>query len=194
MGTSKKWLLVASEWRELEQIRNRDRWIMIVTGAGADRVMRTLDKKMDVEGIVNTGFCGALDPALAIGDIVTWDPAAESRILCTDRVVHTREEKRKLWQESGAAAVDMESTAVAKIAAEWGVPFRYVRAVSDTADQDMPLDFNRYRARDGNFSRLRIALAAMRRPFSVAPGLLRLDRNCRLAAQRLGDYFADCRF
>ena len=88
----------------------------------------------------------------------------------------------------------MESAAVARKAAEWGVPFRCVRAVSDTAAEDMPLDFNLYRDADGRFSRTRIALAALARPFTAIPALLRLDRNCRIAAESLGDFFADCRF
>ena len=36
-----------------------------------------------------------------------------------------------------------------QIAAEWGVPFYCVRAVSDTASEDMPLDFNLYRDSEG---------------------------------------------
>jgi hypothetical protein len=64
--------------------------------------------------------------------------------------------------------------------------------VSDVAGEDLPLDFNRYRDADGRFNRARIALAAMGRPFSVLPGLLRLDRNCRRAAERLGEFLANC--
>ncbi len=193
MGTSKKWLLVASESRELAAIRGD--WMKIVTGPGTAAVERALSKKIDVEGIINTGFCGALDPSLTVGDIVDWtqSPGDKPRFVCTPHVVITAQEKRELRRSTGASVVDMESFAVAKIAADWGVAFRYIRAVSDTADQDMPLDFNLYRDRDGNFSRARIALAAIRHPLTVLPGLLRLDRNCKLAAQRLGDYFADCR-
>ncbi len=55
----------------------------------------------------------------------------------------------------------------------------------------MPLDFNRYRDADGRFSRTRIALAAMLHPFSVMPRLTRLDRNCRVAAEALGEFFAN---
>ncbi len=87
----------------------------------------------------------------------------------------------------------MESAAIARKAAEWGVPFYAIRAVSDTALEDMPLDFNLYRDAAGRFSRTRIALAALARPFTRVPALLRLDRNCRIAAESLGDFFADCR-
>jgi hypothetical protein len=34
----------------------------------------------------------------------------------------------------------------------------------------------------------------MARPFSVMPGLIEFDRNCRRAALALGDFLADCLF
>jgi adenosylhomocysteine nucleosidase len=188
-------MLVASESRELAGIKDRDRWVMVVTGSGRESVMRVLREKPEVEGVISTGFCGALDPALEIGEILSWTESSGSRPLfvTTDQVIVTAKNKQALREKTGARVVDMESEAVAQKAAEWGLPFRYIRAVSDTADEDMPLDFNLYRTRDGNFSRFRIALAAARHPFTVAPGLLRLDRNCKLAAQKLGEFFVDCR-
>jgi len=195
MATSKKWLLVASEWRGLSAV-DLGRLDVVVPGPGTVGALRALEKTLDVAGVISTGFCGALNPALRVGDIVSWaqDSGSRAQFVCIDRVVVTAEEKQALREKSGASVVDMESSAVAKKAAEWGVPFRYVRAVSDTAEEDMPLDFNLYRDANGNFSRTRIALAALRRPFTVAPGLLRLDRNCKLAAKRLGEFLADCRF
>jgi nucleoside phosphorylase len=113
-------------------------------------------------------------------------------ILSLDRVAVTAAEKRGLRERTGAAVIEMESAAVAAKAREWGLPFRCIKVVSDTAAEDMPLDFNLYRDSAGRFSRSRIALAALRRPFSAIPGLLRLDRNCRHAADKLGEFFADC--
>jgi hypothetical protein len=88
----------------------------------------------------------------------------------------------------------MESAAVAEKAAEWGVPFRCIRVVSDVAGEDLPLDFNRLRDREGRFALGGIALHAAVRPFTVLPALLRLNVNCRKAGKRLGVFFADCRF
>jgi adenosylhomocysteine nucleosidase len=165
---------------------NGDRWLLIANGPGKERVDEGLRKKIQVDGIVSTGFCGALDPALRVGDIVR-------ELHSIDRVAVTAGEKRVLRESTGAAAVDMESAALARKAGEWGVPFYAIRAVSDTALEDMPLDFNIYRDAEGRFSRTRIAMAALARPFSRVPALLRLDRNCRIAAESLGDYFAHCR-
>ena len=215
MPIARTWLVVAAEKRELDFVfagrdrspnveplplvaarlaaefaceveANGDRWILMANGPGAKLAVEPLGKRMDVEGIISTGFCGGLDPALQVGDIVR-------EIHTIDRVAVTAAEKRELRERTGAAAVDMESSALAEKAREWGVPFHVIRAVSDRADEDMPLDFNMYRGSDGRFSISRIALAALARPFSRVPALLRLDRNCRIAARSLGDYFAHCR-
>jgi len=185
----------ATEWKG-------DRWWMVACGPGPRLVERALGEKKDVNGIISTGFCGALDPTLQVGNIVVWGDApvasdasfVRGEMLSADRVAVTAAEKRALRNRTGAIAVDMEAAAVQSKAAEWGVRFMCIRVVSDTATDDMPLDFNRFRNADGNFSRTRIALAAMARPFSAMPGLMELDRNCRRASRSLGDFLADCRF
>lgn len=198
------WLIVASEDREFAGIIKRQgasktRWVMLTSGPGSRLVSKALRERQDVDGIVSIGFCGALDPSLEIGDIVVAGDEVQSlrafvpgKILCADRVAVTAAEKRALREQTGAIAVDMESAAVAAKAREWGVPFRCIKVVSDTANEDMPLDFNECRTDAGHFSRTRIALAATRRPFTAIPALLRLDRNSRKAAEKLGEFLADC--
>jgi adenosylhomocysteine nucleosidase len=219
------WLIVAAEDRELSGIRKRcggnvkdgrsrneiewrgERWLLVANGPGPELVSEVLQERKNVDGIVSTGFCGALDPALRVGDIVVADasgladasvtsPLAFVRgpVLTLDRVAVTAGEKRALRTRTGALAVEMEACTVEAKAREWGVPFRCVKVVSDTAHQDLPLDFNLYRDAAGRFSRGRIARAAVARPFSRVPALLRLDRDCRAAAEKLGEFFANCTF
>ena len=109
-------------------------------------------------------------------------------------VIVTADEKRRLRERTGATVVEMEFAAVQKIAREWGVPCRAVRVVSDTAGEDLPLDFNRYRDGEGRFQIGRIALAGLLRPFTALPGLMRLDRQSQVAAESLGAFLADCKF
>ena len=108
------------------------------------------------------------------------------------RVAVTPEEKNHL-RAAGGSVVEMEAAAVAAVAQRAGVPFYCIRAVSDGAGEALGLDFNEFRDARGRFSRFRIAMAAVRRP-SVIPALIRLDRNCRRAAENSGAFLADCRF
>jgi adenosylhomocysteine nucleosidase len=200
------WLLVAAERREFDGIRKRlgsskldwphvefaceaqvkgDRWLMIANGAGRAAVERALAKSMEVTGIVSTGFCGALDPSLKIGDIV------EDGLVCADRVAVTAAEKAALRAKTGASAVDMESAAVAEHARDAGLPFRSIRAVSDTANENLPLDFNVYIDERGHIAQGRIALAALKKPFTAIPALLRLNRNCKIASDALGEFIVN---
>jgi adenosylhomocysteine nucleosidase len=215
------WLVVAAEEREFrgilkrfgpaarlevdarfarEVVKDGDRWWLVANGPGPRCVEEVLRQKMDVNGIINTGFCGALDPSLRVGDIVVWGDApskasyVSGEISSSDRVVVTAEEKLRLREKTGAVAAEMEAGAVKKIAEAWGVPFYCIRAVSDTANEDMPLDFNLYRDKEGRFSLPKIALAAVRRPFTRIPALRRLEANCNVASESLGAFFADCRF
>jgi hypothetical protein len=216
------WLMVAAEEREFAGILKRagevrplpwpgaafsreaewknSRWFLIANGPGPRLVERALGRRPDVDRILSVGFCGALDPALRIGDIVVSGEVPKGLgasfvrgdVVSVDRVAFTAREKRDLRAATGAAVVEMESAAVAQKAQEWALPFGCVRVVSDAAREDLPLDFNRYRDADGRFERTRIALAALGRPFTVLPGLMRLDRDCRRAAERLGEFLANC--
>jgi nucleoside phosphorylase len=215
---------VAAERREFDGIRKRmgnakqlvwpgakfaceaecqgHRWWMLANGPGEALVLEALKEKKNVDGMISTGLCGALDPALRLGDVVVSGnapidaraPFVRGAIHTIKHVVGTAAEKRTLRNQTGAIAVDMESAAVERKAAEWNVPYLCIRAVSDRAGDTLPLDFNRYRNPRGDFSRTRIAIAAIARPFTVMPQLMEFDRNCRRAVDALGDFLADCRF
>ena len=187
-------------------------WVLVANGPGATlahEAVWTGCGMTAVRAIVSTGYCGGLDPKLVVGDVFA---ATEVRVhsnsgvyaampvqaphsgllLSVDRVAVSRREKAALASHGGAA-VEMEAGAVAAVAGSMGLPFYCVRVVSDTAGEELPLDFNRYRDQAGRFSRAGIALAALTRPWLIA-GLIRFDRNSRRASLTLGDFLADCRF
>lgn len=163
--------------------------------------------KGEVGAVVSTGYCGALDAGLAAGDILvigdvnglaaraprTAGEFKKGALVSQDRVIVTAREKMEL-RRRGAVACDMEAVAVAEAAAALDLPFYCVRVVTDPAGDDLALDFNRYRDARGRFDRRRIAFAALRRPFSVLPALMKFDGVCSRASETLGDFLANCRF
>jgi adenosylhomocysteine nucleosidase len=185
--------------------------ILMANGPGprlADAAARELgERRLELEALISTGFCGALDDRLALADVVVatsvnGEPALAPQsprphhsgpLVSADRVITSASEKRKL-AASGAIAVEMEASAALARAREWNVPFYCVRAVTDRADQSFAIDFNRMRYADGRFSRTAIIGAALRRPFACVPELMRLNKTCARAAEALGDFLADCRF
>ena len=170
--------------------------------------------KAGIRAVISTGFCGGLDPQLALGSIVdatsvidgptgrkwatiaagTNTQCARGPILSLDRVAITAVEKRELATSSGAIAVEMEAAAVSSWADTNNVPFHCVRVVSDTADDNFTINMNAMRDAEGRFDRFKILRQALAKPFTRIPGLMQLDRNCRVAEERLGSFFANCRF
>lgn len=191
----------AYELAPLAQLRPGAWSIAGGTGFGLARRAASQAAEQGAQALVSTGVCGALSPTLALGDIVVDERGKQphtdwqfrsGRVTSQDRVAVTVAEKRAL-AESGAMAVDMESAAVAEVACERGLPFYCIKAVSDTAVEEMPLDFNRYRDPEGRFNRMRIVMAALGRP-AVFPRLIRLNQNAKLAAESLGEFLAHCEF
>ncbi len=185
-------------------------WILLANGAGPRLVQRMLTSETakywqgsgQISRLLSVGLCGALDPALRVGDIVVNGTAfaratgafLEGGIYSVDRVVVEASEKASLYRETGCSAVEMESAAVKQAAEDWGVAYGAVRVVSDRATEELPLDFNDYRDTDGNFQVPRIVWAALRNPFRGLPGLVRLGRNSNTANERLGEFLANCEF
>ena len=111
--------------------------------------------------------------------------------ISTDRVAGTLEEKKKL-REQGGDVVEMEAAGVAAKAIQAGVPFYCIKVVTDSAEDEMPLDLNQMRTIEGRFARGKIGSYALTHP-GVLPGLLRLKRRSEEAAGVLGEFLVGCR-
>ena len=130
---------------------------ILITGIGARNagtsVRRFLEQHLTKQ-VFTCGFCGGLNPDLENGDVVfmTGYPALEKRLAEADatlatffsapRIATTAAEKKQLRTKTGADVVEMESEAILEVCREKKIPCAMVRAISDTADEDLPLDFN----------------------------------------------------
>jgi len=164
------------------------------------------------ELLVSFGVAGGLDPALVPGDLLlaekivdakgrsyAADSAArgellsaldgervrEGTLLGTDEVVATPDAKTRLFAESGAAALDMESLPLAEAAAEAGRPFIAVRAVADPAGRAIPGAALAALGKDGRVDFARLLAALARRPGDLA-GFPALARDSARAKAALG--------
>ena len=188
--------------------------LFAATGDGADnatRVAGDLLRRHPVCGLIVAGTSGALSPSLAPGSLVVArrvlqghspapppDPGWVEKVLScggveggtvvsSPAILWTRDSKAAAYAGLGSgepAVVDLETAAVARVAADHGVPYIAVRAISDSAGEDLPLDFNRYRDESGRIDRFRVALAAVLRPRLIAP-LWRLKRRVAMCSDNL---------
>ena len=103
--------------------------------AAAEKAVRALLAAHRPQRLIAAGFAGALDPRLCVGDLI------EDALVTRAAPAETPEAKAQLARETGARAVDMETSAIAAVCAENGVPMQIVRAISDTAHAPLPLPF-----------------------------------------------------
>jgi adenosylhomocysteine nucleosidase len=151
-------------------------------------------EKGEAIAVIMAGLTGALDPALAIGDVVIDDPQLRlppslalrrGPILTTDRIIGTPTEKAELFRQSGALAVDMEGEKVRQFATGLGIPYVGVRAISDTAGEALDPAVVGFVDDFGRVKPMSLASGVLRQP-GLIPYLNRLGKNSRFAAERLG--------
>ena len=145
-----------------------DGTLLIVSGVGAAAAAQGARRlaAAGAGALISWGMAGGLDPALAAGTLVLpsevvspdgtrfltahdWRERTSRAIaplgpLCGGRLLTSREPlssiaaKALAFRDTAAVAVDMESSAVAEVAAEARLPFLAVRAIVDTAAEAVP--------------------------------------------------------
>ncbi len=135
--------------------------------------------------VMLAGLGGGLDPGLEIGDVVVDGLDRRGTIWSSDQLIGSVEQKKAIFQETGAAVVEMEGNLVRKWSESQGVKFIGVRSVSDRADQ--ALDSRLLEWVDG-FGRPRwgkLLSSLISQPRLVGP-LWQLGQDGRRACRSLG--------
>lgn len=162
------------------------------------------------------GTAGGLEPGLERGVLVAAesvykgrtpmprpDPALVERavragavrgtVVSSPRLLCSAAAKAGAWAEQGSgrpAVVDLESAAFAAEAARRGVPYLVVRVVLDPAEEDLPLDFNRFADSDQRVRRAAVAGHTLLHPRTL-PRLLELRGRVLCCAERLAQFTSD---
>ena len=174
---------------------------VVVTGMGARNAGRVARATLAADRpalVLTCGYAGGLNPALPPLTLVFSADAPErvatalgtlgaraGRFHCAPRVAITAAEKRVLFAETGADAVEMESGVIRRICGELGIPCVTLRVISDAANEDLPLDFNRLTTPEQNLSFAKLAWAVATAPGKI-PALLALGKRTSAAAGKLG--------
>jgi adenosylhomocysteine nucleosidase len=191
---------------------------VVLTGVGPERAAQRASEAMpdeDIDICISAGLAGALRPEHGSAEILAAraafsgagnaGPAKKSAgsdprlvglaarcgakvvdsFITADHMIATAEEKQRLG--AIADAVEMESFAISSQAAASGIRPVVIRAVSDLASEDLPMDFARVLDEQGMVSLSKVVGEAVRQP-SAIPGLVRLGRKSRKAAELLAEF------
>lgn len=162
--------------------------------------------------LMSWGLAGGLDPELAAGDLVLpgevispegqlcatagdWRERLHramdgslrvhgGRLLTYHEVIGPPADKERAWRRTGAVAVDMESHAVAQIAAQHRLPFLAVRVIVDTAADNLAPAMVAAVAEPGPGTIARLLGALAREPGEL-PNLIRVVRHFAAARRAL---------
>jgi adenosylhomocysteine nucleosidase len=192
--------------------------VAAISGAGGGAAAKATSAVIDghlPHWVISAGFAGSLVETLAPLDILLADSLVDraghqltvdiqydahqrpqaprivtGRLLSVDRIVRTAEEKRQLFEEYGAMAVEMESYAVAMECERRQMRFLAVRVVSDGVDAQLPEDVERLmQARSLAASAGALAGTLWRRP-GIAKDLWQLRETALAAGDRLATFLS----
>lgn len=153
--------------------------------------------------LISLGIAGGLDPTLPPGTLIhpthiidgqtrylttstliPWAPPPDRTLAGSHTPLATAAQKSALYQQTAAAAVDMESHAVARIATAHNLPFTALRAIADPATTTLPPAALIPLLPDGRPNLKKILASLATNPAQLA-ALITLAHHARLAHDAL---------
>lgn len=181
----------------------------VAVGGGLPMGARRMAERLVADGataLISFGLAGGVDPSLAAGALVVpravlaqnrsfdCDPGFRrvleegatpvDSLLAGEVVVARVAEKARLWQQHGAAAVDLESGVVAEVAVANGLPFAVLRAICDPAWRELPRTAVEALDETGRVRPMKMAGMLARHPLDIL-GLITLGRDAARARRSL---------
>ena len=163
------------------------------------------------ELLISAGFGGAVLSGLAVGDVVIaekvlhWTGSDFEQVapmfycqhltgsqayfrgefISSDSILDKTQLAALLPQNICRAVAEMESAAVARVAAEHGIPILGVRVISDSWNEELGFSINELCNENMRLSPKLVAATILKRPRLIFQ-FIRLYRNSRIAAKNLG--------
>jgi len=189
-----------------------DEVTVLLTGIGGDHATKAmLSIPVEVHDVcISSGLAGSLDADLKPRDVVVartsetldqYSKAESDAILLdlavasgakpvnvsltSEKIVATAEEKEEL--SGKGSVVEMETTYILAAAMQRHVPCVVVRAISDAADEDLPVDFGRILDSHGHLKMGGLLKEVGLSPYRI-PLLLQFGRQSRAAGKSLADF------
>ena len=191
----------------------RDGALLAVSGMGSAAAAAAARRLVDAgaAALMSFGLAGGLDPSLAAGSVVVpgevisgdgarlltsagWcgqlrlaidglGPVCCGRLLTVSHPIGPIADKARAFRETGAVAADMESLAVAQVAALHGLPFVAVRVIVDSALDALPPAVTAA-SREGRLNMRRLIGGLAAAPLDLI-ALMRLAKRYRTATRSL---------
>jgi adenosylhomocysteine nucleosidase len=180
-----------------------------------DLMLRMADMEQHFDVCVSSGLAGALCETLGVGDIIApQELIAEMKhadvgtdrikvddelrqlalrqgaknadcLLTTDQILVKASQKKSC--ASRAQSVDMESFEIVKQAVAWGARGVVIRAISDSATDDLPINFNLTLSEKREVSLGKVLLQLAKNPLALR-ALIRFGKQSQRAGAQLAGF------
>jgi adenosylhomocysteine nucleosidase len=185
---------------------------VLLTGIGWECARRTAASVMEdvFDACISSGLAGGLKDAYRAADILAFrdvgeisgervmasskwllDQAARQgasvagKLLTSKKLVLTSGEKKRFG--TFGDAVDMESFRIMAAAQGRGIPALTLRAISDTVEEDLPMDFSEHVSENGQIAVGRVLGKIAFSP-QIIPAMIRFGSRTKHVTERLDEF------